>query len=75
METDTKRKLNKMLKKSHWLIEKDYDFILSISDQVKSRKILSERQLMEIEDVFKRFVKNQKPSFVRGGSPGLGKKK
>ena len=64
-----------MLGKSHWLWPNDYEFIQSISRQLKYGKELSDKQLRVIRDIYDRFMNNQKPKYFPGGSPGSGKRK
>jgi hypothetical protein len=64
-----------MLEISHWLWPNDYDFIQSISKQLKYGKELSDKHLRVIKDIYGRFMNNQQPKYFSWGSLGSGKRK
>jgi len=64
-----------MLGKAHWLWPYDYEFLQSISRQLNMGKELSDKQSQVIHKIYKRFVNNQQPRFVSGGSPGSGRRR
>lgn len=74
---DVEQKIDIMLKESHWLWTNDYDFLLSITRQIKHGKNLSEKQVEVIHNIYARFIGNKHPSpkIFGGGYSRLGRKK
>ena len=67
--------INNVLENSNWFWPYDYEFLQSISRQLNISKELSDKQSKVIHKMYKRFVNNQQPRFVSGGTPGLGRRR
>ncbi len=74
---DERRMIGQMLARPSWLWQRDFEFLKSVSRQLEERRRtkLSERQAEVVGRIYERFRKNQEPRFVRGGSPGGGKRR